>query len=120
MTAMIRTLERWTKVFFFYCRMCGDCTLAESTYICPQSGCPKNLLNGPCGGCRNETCEVFPDRHCFWVRVYNRVNPGTTLEQLGNRPYLHPKNWALDHTSSWINFYSGKDHKKIIFDRDKK
>jgi len=120
LTAMLRTFERWIKVCLFYCRMCGDCTLEESTYICPQSGCPKNLLNGPCGGSRNKTCEVFPDRYCFWVRVYNRVDPDTTLEQLGNRPFMHPKNWALDQTSSWINFYKGKDHKKIVFSKESK
>ena len=117
---LLRTFERWIKEFLFYCRMCGDCTLAESTYICPQSGCPKKLLNGPCGGSRNKTCEVFPDRYCFWVRVYNRVEPDTTLEELGTLPYMHPKNWALDQTSSWINFYAGKDHKKIVFDQEKK
>jgi methylenetetrahydrofolate reductase (NADPH) len=119
-TAMLRTFERWTKVFLFYCRMCGDCTLRESTYICPQSGCPKLLLNGPCGGSRNKTCEVFPDRYCFWVRVYNRVEPEATLEQLGSRPYMHPKNWALDQTSSWINFYAGKDHNKTVFTQKEK
>ena len=114
-TAFLRTIERWVKGFLFFCRMCGDCTLAESTYICPQSGCPKRLLNGPCGGSRKQTCEVFPDRYCFWVRVYNRVDPSSTLEELGSQPYMHPKNWALDQTSSWINFYSGEDHKKIVF-----
>ncbi|GAB4343477.1 MAG: methylenetetrahydrofolate reductase C-terminal domain-containing protein [Desulfobulbaceae bacterium] len=118
-TALLRTIERWIKVFLFYCRMCGDCTLAESTYICPQSGCPKNLLNGPCGGSRNRTCEVFPDRYCFWVRVYNRLEPHTTIASLGGRPYMHPKDWALDHTSSWINFYAGKDHHRLRFGKEK-
>lgn len=118
-TAMLRTVERLIKVFLFHCRMCGDCTLPESTYICPQSGCPKKLLNGPCGGSRNQSCEVFPDRYCFWVRVYNRVEPDTTLEQLGALPFMEPKNWALDQTSSWINFYTGRDHNKIVFDQNK-
>lgn len=112
-TSILRTLERWLKGLLFYCKMCGDCTLAESTYICPQAGCPKNLLNGPCGGSRNMTCEVFPDRYCFWVRVYNRVESTATVERLGKTAYLPPKNWALDQTSSWINFYTGRDHVKI-------
>jgi len=118
-TSIMRTLERWIKSLIFYCKMCGDCTLAESTYICPQSGCPKNLLNGPCGGSRNMTCEVFPDRYCFWVRVYDRVDSATTVKELGETPYLPPKNWALDQTSSWINFYTGRDHLKINFYGDK-
>lgn len=116
----LRTIERWIKSFLFYCRMCGDCTLEESAYICPQSGCPKNLLNGPCGGSREKTCEVFPDRYCFWVRVYNRLEPDAGIEKLGSRPIMHPKNWALDQTSSWINFYKGLDHKKIVFNRKPK
>jgi methylenetetrahydrofolate reductase (NADPH) len=99
--------------------MCGDCTLAESTYICPQSGCPKKLLNGPCGGSRNMTCEVYPERYCFWVRVYNRLRPQSTIEQLGTMSSLPPKNWALDRTSSWINFYTGRDHHRIGIKNDK-
>jgi len=109
----INIIERCIKGLLFYCRMCGDCTLPESTYLCPQAGCPKKLLNGPCGGSRNMACEVHPDRRCFWVRVYNRLDPDTTLEELGNQPELPPKNWALDQTSSWINYFTGRDHKKL-------
>lgn len=118
-TAFLRNIESGIKSFIFYCRMCGDCTLPESTYICPQSGCPKKLLNGPCGGSRNQACEVYPDRYCFWVRVYNRLEQSTTIDELGSMPYLPPKNWALDQTSSWINFYAGRDHKKIVFPGNK-
>ncbi|MGW8161874.1 MAG: methylenetetrahydrofolate reductase C-terminal domain-containing protein [Desulfobulbales bacterium] len=114
LTNMLRTIEKWIKSVVFYCRMCGDCTLAESTYLCPQSGCPKKLLNGPCGGSRNMTCEVFPDRYCFWVRVYNRADSSSTTQQLGITPFLPPKNWALDQTSSWINYFSGKDHHRLV------
>jgi methylenetetrahydrofolate reductase (NADPH) len=117
-TAILRTLEQWIKGFLFYCRMCGDCTLAESTYICPQSGCPKKLLNGPCGGSRNMTCEVFPDRYCFWVRVYERSEPSSTLQQLSTS-FLPPKDWALEHTSSWINFYTGRDHVRLVPEKKK-
>ncbi|MDW7771731.1 MAG: methylenetetrahydrofolate reductase C-terminal domain-containing protein [Desulfobulbaceae bacterium] len=119
-TAVLRNFERWIKSFLFYCKMCGDCTLQESTYICPQSGCPKKLLNGPCGGSRNMTCEVFPDRYCFWVRVYDREGKSSTIEQFGRTTYLPPKNWALDQTSSWINFYAGRDHCRIRFDPPEK
>jgi methylenetetrahydrofolate reductase (NADPH) len=119
-TSVLRAFERWIKGLLFYCRMCGDCTLEESTYICPQSGCPKNLLNGPCGGSRNQTCEVFPDRLCFWVRVYNRLDPHSDIENLGSLPFMHPKNWALDQTSSWINFYNGTDYHRIKFDNNSK
>jgi methylenetetrahydrofolate reductase (NADPH) len=117
-TAILRTFEKWIKTMLFHCRMCGDCTLAELTYICPQSGCPKNLLNGPCGGSRNMTCEVFPDRYCYWVRVYNRVDRFATPERLGSTPFLPPRNWALDQNSSWINYFSGRDHCRLTMNRD--
>ncbi len=116
--AFIRFIEQSSKKFLFYCRMCGDCTLPYSTYICPQSGCPKKLLNGPCGGSRNTACEVFPDRHCFWVRVYNRLPCNTTLETLGKQEIMPPKDWALDQSCSWINYYTEQgnycQNKKIV------
>ncbi len=102
--------ERIIKELLFDCRMCGDCTLAESTFLCPQSGCPKRLVNGPCGGSSNGYCEVFPERTCFYVRVYKRLDPKTSLDDLGMARILPPKDWALERTSSWINFFQGRDH----------
>jgi len=88
--------------------MCGDCTLSDSTYLCPQSGCPKKLVNGPCGGSNNSRCEVFPDRRCFYVRVYMRCDRKTTISSLAAKPILQPKNWALEQESSWINHFRQK------------
>jgi methylenetetrahydrofolate reductase (NADPH) len=104
-TKMLRAVERFIKRLLFNCRMCGDCTLARSAYLCPQSGCPKQLVNGPCGGSREGYCEVFPERRCFWVRVYDRLDPHTTIETLTESTDLHPKDWALEKTSSWINHF---------------
>jgi methylenetetrahydrofolate reductase (NADPH) len=102
--------ERIIKEILFDCRMCGDCTLAESSFLCPQSGCPKRLVNGPCGGSTRGRCEVFPDRTCFYVRVYRRLDPKTSLQGLGMAGILPPKDWGLERTSSWINFFKGRDH----------
>ncbi len=102
--------ERVIKEILFNCRMCGDCTLSESTYLCPQSGCPKKLVNGPCGGSNGGRCEVFPERRCFYVRMYQRLDPNTTLDDLGGTAILPPKDWALEHSSSWINYFQGRDH----------
>ena len=107
---LFTTTEKIIKEILFGCRMCGDCTLSESTYLCPQSGCPKKLVNGPCGGSRNRTCEVFPDRLCFYVRVYKRLNPQISIPELGPHPPLPPKNWALERSSSWINYFQGRDN----------
>jgi methylenetetrahydrofolate reductase (NADPH) len=107
-TAALTLLERAIKRLLFTCRMCGDCTLSRSAYLCPQSGCPKRLLNGPCGGSRFGFCEVHPERRCFWVRVYERLDPQTTLADLAALPHLPPKDWALEKTSSWINYFRSK------------
>lgn len=105
--------EHLTKKILFHCRMCGDCTLAESSYLCPQSGCPKRMVNGPCGGSNNGYCEVYPkDRLCFWVRSYHR---GTEPDcnNLHSLESIPPKDWSLNRTSSWLNFFSGKDHCRL-------
>jgi methylenetetrahydrofolate reductase (NADPH) len=105
-TRFLYYCERFIKRLLFNCRMCGDCTLERASYLCPQSGCPKQLVNGPCGGSRKGFCEVFPERYCFWVRVYGRLDSRTTLADLTDFPALPPKNWALRKTSSWINYFS--------------
>ena len=104
--AALTLLERTGKRLLFQCRMCGDCTLSRSAFLCPQSGCPKRLTNGPCGGSRFGFCEVHPSRRCFWVRVYERLAPQTTLRSLADQPHLPPKDWALEKNSAWINFFS--------------
>lgn len=108
-TALLIFTEKAVKRLFFNCRMCGDCTLARSTYLCPQSGCPKRLVNGPCGGSRKGFCEVFPQRRCFWVRVYDRLDPQSTVDSLAAVPPLPPKDWALEKTSSWIHYFAASE-----------
>ncbi len=106
-------VEHLSKKLLFRCRMCGDCTLAEANYLCPQSGCPKRMINGPCGGSIDGFCEVYPkQRLCFWVRSYKR---GRTPDRkiLPQASILPPKDWSLVRTSSWINYFSGKDHCKL-------
>ena len=105
--------EHLIKKVLFHCRMCGDCTLAESSYLCPQSGCPKRMINGPCGGSNNGYCEVYPnERLCFWVRSYHRgLEPD--CQNLHSFEAIPPKDWSLNGTSSWLNYFSGKDHCKL-------
>ena len=106
-------IEHLGKTLLFRCRMCGDCTLAEANYLCPQSGCPKKMINGPCGGSINGFCEVYPkERLCFWVRSFNH---GTTpsCNKIQENKILPPKNWALNRSSSWLNYFTGKDHCKL-------
>ena len=42
----------------FQCKDCGDCSLPDIAFLCPESQCAKNQRNGPCGGTREGRCEV--------------------------------------------------------------
>jgi methylenetetrahydrofolate reductase (NADPH) len=103
------SVENITKSIMFDCRMCGDCALPDMANLCPESKCPKFLRNGPCGGSSNKFCEVRKDKLCVWVRVYERLKAHKKQDQL-NQICLGPRNWALDQTSSWLNFYLNRDY----------
>ena len=106
-------LEHFFKKFLFRCRMCGDCTLAESNFLCPQSGCPKRMVNGPCGGSINGFCEVYPnERLCFWVKSY-RQGPTPTAKPIKAVTLLPPKDWSLNRSSAWLNYFAGRDHNRL-------
>jgi methylenetetrahydrofolate reductase (NADPH) len=102
--------EYWIKFISSRCRRCGDCTLLEVAFLCPQSQCPKYLFNGQCGGSVEGWCEVFPGKkRCIYIRAYNRLKPYGEEESL-REGYTPPRNWALDQISSWSNFFLGRDH----------
>jgi len=95
------------------CRMCGDCTLYATGFFCYEAGCPKKMVNGPCGGSVDGFCEVYPGkRRCFWVKVYDRLK-GTAERPSFVAPTIPPKDHSLDGTCSWISFCLGRDHRKI-------
>jgi methylenetetrahydrofolate reductase (NADPH) len=110
-------LEYWIKFVTSRCRRCGDCTLGEMAFLCPQSQCPKFLFNGQCGGSVEGWCEVFPGtRRCIFVRAYGRLKAYGEERSLGGE-YIRPRNWALDQTSSWANYFLGRDHREQTCDR---
>ena len=99
--------ERVTKEQLFGCRMCGQCALPVTGYVCPM-GCPKELRNGPCGGVGADgSCEVYPDRRCVWVDAYDRAaSAGRAADlRLLHRPADH-RRWGQ---SSWLNYWQGHD-----------
>ncbi len=99
------------KKLLFDCQECGDCTLPQMAFLCPQSQCAKYLLNGPCGGSRDGWCEVYPGkRRCVYVKLYERLSPEERRRRL-TEEYLPPRNWALYRTSSWLHFYAGNQEK---------
>ena len=103
-------LEHLTKVLFFDCKDCGDCALIDVAYICPMSQCPKLQRNGACGGSFDGWCEVHPGKkQCVYVKAYARLKKYGEEMQL-DKAIIPPCNWDLHQSSSWINFYLGKDH----------
>lgn len=103
-------MEHLAKVASNNCQQCGDCALFDMAYLCPLSQCPKNQRNGPCGGSFEGWCEVYPnERKCVWVRAYERLKAYREEETLRDTR-IPPVNWDLYHTSSWINFWLGRDH----------
>lgn len=102
--------EHINKVMLYDCKDCGDCALPDLAYVCPMSQCPKNQRNGACEGSYNGWCEVYPnERKCAWVKAYARLKQYKEESQL-DAYRVPPCNWDLYQTSSWINFYLGKDH----------
>jgi methylenetetrahydrofolate reductase (NADPH) len=70
-TRLLEGVERAVKGPMFGCRMCGNCLLQETAFICPME-CPKGLRNGPCGGSTGEHCYVDETRPCIWYKIYDR------------------------------------------------
>ena len=107
-------LEYWIKFATSRCMRCGDCTLSEIAFLCPQSQCAKFLLNGQCGGSREGWCEVYPGKkRCIYVRAYERLRAYREEESLKDG-YIPPRDWDLAGASSWANYFLGRDHQGIM------
>ena len=94
----LQVLEYSVKGPLFGCRMCGNCLLQETAFICPME-CPKGLRNGPCGGSTSEHCYVDETRPCIWYKIYERSF------QLGREELLlevlPPLDWEKVGQDSW-------------------
>ena len=83
----------------FGCRMCGNCLLQETAFICPME-CPKGMRNGPCGGITpDKNCYVDDTRKCIWYCIYKKAREtgreNTLLE------VLPPLDWNKTGTETW-------------------
>jgi ferredoxin len=90
-TAFLGVLEErgvWTEK----CSACGSCVLHKYGGICPITRCAKHMLNGPCGGSREDRCEVRPDRPCAWQLIYQRLKSIGELDRL--KEIEMPKDWS--------------------------
>jgi methylenetetrahydrofolate reductase (NADPH) len=105
----LRLLEHLSKAALFHCKDCGDCSLPEIAFLCPESQCAKNQRNGPCGGTRQGRCEVDGYGDCIWLRAYERLkHDGREQDLLKHAPVV--QNQGLRGTSAWANHWLGRDH----------
>ena len=105
----LRVIENASKAVLFRCKDCGDCSLPDVAFLCPESQCAKNQRNGPCGGTREGRCEVDGFGDCIWLRAYERRRSDGSAERLlDHAPVV--QNQALRGTSSWANNWLGRDH----------
>ncbi|MBI5177914.1 MAG: methylenetetrahydrofolate reductase C-terminal domain-containing protein [Nitrospinae bacterium] len=68
--------------FYEKCSACGECVLNETGGLCPETRCPKGLLNGPCGGAVRGQCEVDPTNPCVWIAIYERMKKLGRLDEM--------------------------------------
>jgi len=95
---MLATVEKWVKGPLFGCRMCGNCLLQETAFICSME-CPKGLRNGPCGGSTEEHCYVDETRPCIWYEIYDRAFKMGRQEML--LEVLPPLDWDKVGGETW-------------------
>ena len=95
---VLADIEITLKGPHFGCRMCGNCLLQETAFICPME-CPKGLRNGPCGGSTPESCYVDQTRPCIWYKIYERSFSLGRQELL--LEVLPPLDWEKVGTETW-------------------
>jgi len=98
---LFTAFERPVKRLLFGCRMCGNCILQETAFICPMT-CAKGLRNGFCGEASEDHCVVDPSRRCTWAKIYQRADRMGRLEKL--LEINAPINGAQAGHSAWLPF----------------
>lgn len=87
------TIREEQGIWSSRCSACGNCVLGETFGLCPMTRCAKSLLNGPCGGTREDgKCEIDETVDCVWQKIIERAEARGKLEDLeGVRP---PRDWS--------------------------
>jgi methylenetetrahydrofolate reductase (NADPH) len=109
---LFNSSEKAFKYLQFDCEECGDCFLPENFGLCTMGGCEKGLDNTPCGDATVDgRCGNNLDRTCIGDRIYAAAaSEGPRgLERL-RATINKPRNPALQHTSSIINYLFARDH----------
>ncbi|MBN1509606.1 MAG: methylenetetrahydrofolate reductase C-terminal domain-containing protein [Sedimentisphaerales bacterium] len=116
---LFNSSEKAFKYMLFECEECGDCFLPENFGLCTIGGCEKGMDNAPCGDATVDGhCGNNLDRVCIGERIYqaaaseDRKSKGSDARGRARlRTIINkPRNPALVHTSSIINYLFAKDH----------
>jgi ferredoxin len=100
-TAFLGILESrgvWTEK----CTQCGACVLADFGGICPVTRCAKHMLNGPCGGSREDRCEISSNQPCAWQLIYKRLIDIGELDKIKKKYPVKDWSKSLDGGSRTI------------------
>jgi 5,10-methylenetetrahydrofolate reductase len=109
--SLFNASEKSIKYLLFDCEECGDCYLPENFSLCTVGGCEKAMDNAPCGDSTVDgRCGNNLDLVCIGERIYLAASA-----EEGGRKKLQaiinkPRNPALEHTASILNYLFGKDH----------
>lgn len=96
---ILGSVERIIKGSLFGCRMCGNCLLQQTAFICPMQ-CPKGLRNGPCGGITpDKKCYIDKTRNCIWHVIYSKAIKAGRQERL--LEILPPLDWEKTGCETW-------------------
>ncbi len=109
--------EKAFKYLLFDCEECGDCYLPENFGLCTIGGCEKGMDNAPCGDSTVDgQCGNNLERVCIGELIYQAAAAEKGgLEKL-RATINKPRNHALEHSSSILNYLFGQDHtmKKLL------
>lgn len=87
------------STFSKQCLLCGSCIADEFETLCPVSRCPKNMLNGPCGGSMNGRCELSDQMPCVWHDIVQKKIQRKKLQSL--QKIAPPKDWTVYQRYQW-------------------
>ncbi len=84
-------VERAGK-YYETCITCGKCQLDKTGGICLLTKCPKNTLNGPCGGSVKGKCEVNSENDCAWALIEERLKMLNRVDDI--KDFQPAKDWT--------------------------